>query len=79
MSAFDSKSLERPTSGGRARRSLASLRCAHGYRALEGPPSQPTTCRICPMDTESRWRHVSGTGAGATYEMTQDEGTTPCN
>ena len=72
MSAFDTKTLERAATGGRARRSLASLRCAHGYRALEGPPHQPTTCRICPMDTESRWRLVTGSGQGATYEIEQD-------
>lgn len=57
-----------------ARRSLASLRNSGGYRALEGPPQLPSRCRICPMADETFWRHVYGTGLGATYEIEEGEG-----
>lgn len=57
-----------------ARRSLASLRNASGYRALEGPAQLPARCRIQPMDVETYWSHVSGTGPGALYQQ-EGEGT----
>lgn len=74
MSAFDSKHLHvEARRAGRAQRTLASLRNAHGYRVVEGPPGLPEVCRICPMDSASCWRLVAGRGPGATYEVVEGD------
>jgi len=62
--------LERVTvTVGRARRSLASLRCERGYRELDSD-----RVRICPMDTSTTWSRVSGRGDGAVYELEMEVG-----
>lgn len=68
MSDLEEK-LQRPhSSGGRAQRSLESLQCALGYRVIEGPDKQPSKVRIRGVE-ETFWRHSSGTGKGAMYEL----------
>ena len=68
MTATIETALERVTvTAGRARRTLASLRCERGYRELEAG-----RVRICPMREVSIWRLVSGRGDGAVYER-EDE------
>jgi hypothetical protein len=56
MSALEEK-LERPRdTGGRARRTHASLLACRGYRVVE-----PGVVFVQPMDVVSTWKHV---GAG---------------
>jgi hypothetical protein len=52
----------------RARRSLASLRAAYGYRVLEGCEARPELVRIGAMELTA-WRRIKGeSGAGAMFE-----------
>jgi hypothetical protein len=49
-----------PRGGGRAKRSLASLRVARGYRLLEEGTKVPARVSIRPLDETSTWRHIGG-------------------
>lgn len=51
------------------RRTLAALMCARGFRAVEGPSTQPTMITTGEGAGVTRWRLVEGTGPGAIYEM----------
>lgn len=72
MSDLAEKLAQHRDTGGRARRSHASLLNVRGYRVVtEGPPAVVATR---PMDTESRWRHVgSGKWSSPAAEYEKEE------
>lgn len=65
MSTLDEKLGTRVvrTESTAAQRPLSSLRACRGYAVLDGDASSPTRVRICPMDTVSTWRRLSGPGS----------------
>lgn len=66
MSAIEEKLATHRDTGGKARRTHASLQACRGYRVVE-----PGVVSVQPMDAASTWKHV-GVGrwdsAGAEYE-----------
>lgn len=47
-----------PSTSTPARRSLASLRCARGYRVHQEDGGKPVLVSVCPMDVRTWWQRV---------------------
>jgi hypothetical protein len=70
MSTLDEKLERSRDSGGRARRTHASLTAARGYQV-----EAPGLVSIQTMEERTRWRHTGGgkwDNTGAEYERTEE-------